>query len=230
MNLFYTGNLEVGTVVLDEEESKHFKVLRINEGENVLVSDGNGKYAEVVVKKAGKKNVELLVEEVNYREERKPYKLTIAIAPTKHNDRTEWFIEKAVEIGVDRIIFLNTKNTERNKINLERFKKIARSAGKQSLTFILPQMEGLIKYETFLGGLKGDDNFIALCNADFHIGEVLKNKNGKSFTFVVGPEGGFTEEELLLSNKYGLKPVKLSSKRLRTETAGVFIATALEVV
>ena len=229
MNLFYTNKLTAGLITLDEEESRHFNVLRLKEQDKVLVSDGKGNYAEGIAIKAGKKKVEIKIDEIRHSPKRKTYELTIAIAPTKHNERTEWFIEKAVEIGVDKIIFVNTKNTERNKINLDRYKKIARSAGKQSLTFHLPELEGLIKFETFLSKVSTEEKYIALCNSDLHIRQIPDNKNG-SYIFLVGPEGGFTKNEIDIAMRNGFEPVLLSGKRLRTETAGIFISTAFELM
>ncbi len=229
MNLFYTNKLTAGLITLDEEESRHFNVLRLKEQDKVLVSDGKGNYAEGIAIKAGKKKVEIKIDEVHHSPKRKTYELTIAIAPTKHNERTEWFIEKAVEIGVDKIIFVNTKNTERNKINLDRYKKIARSAGKQSLTFHLPEVMGLVKLESLFNETTTEEKYIALCNSDLHIRQVPVNKNG-NYLFIVGPEGGFTEKEINLAMKNGFKPVLLSGKRLRTETAGIFISTAFELM
>ena len=229
MNLFYTDKLTAGLITLDEEESRHFNVLRLKEQDKVLVSDGKGSYAEGTVVKAGKKKVEIQIDEIHHSPKRKTYELTIAIAPTKHNERTEWFIEKAVEIGVDKIIFVNTKNTERNKINLDRYKKIARSAGKQSLTYHLPELSGLVKFESALNETATKEKYIALCNSDLHIRQIPVNKNS-NYIFLVGPEGGFTQGEIDLALKNGFKPILLSGKRLRTETAGIFISTAFEIM
>jgi 16S rRNA (uracil1498-N3)-methyltransferase len=229
MNLFFVEKVFPGIITLSEEESRHFNVLRLKEQDKVWVSDGKGNYAEGIALMVSKKKVEIKTKDIKHAPRRKSYHLTIAIAPTKHNERIEWFIEKSVEIGIDNIVFINTKNTERNKINLERYKKIAYSAGKQSLTFHLPMLEGLIKFEEFLQRNVEGEKYIALCNSNLHISQVPLSKNG-NYLFVVGPEGGFTKAEIDMAIKHGFEPILLSTKRLRTETAGIFITTAFEIM
>ncbi len=230
MHLFFVDELK-DIVTLNEDESRHFHVLRINDADTVVVSDGRGKYAYASVEDVRKKAVTLRIGEVLREESPAGANLTLAVAPTKSNERTEWLLEKSVEIGVGKIIFVNTKNTERNKINLERFGKIIRSAAKQSLTFTLPRLEGFYTLSKFLELTAANNHkFIALCDAESHISGLRNTvKSNEEIIFLIGPEGGFAEEEKEKALAAGFRPVKLSSKRLRTETAGVFVAVALSL-
>ncbi len=227
MHLFYVETISPLTI-LDEEESRHFKVLRIKDNEEVLVSDGKGKIAKALTYKISKKQVILKTFDIKIIDRNKDFYLTIAIAPTKHNERIEWFIEKAVEIGIDKIIFIKTKNTERNKINISRFKKIAKSAGKQSLTPVLPVIENITSFRHIVNYEKKAYKHIALCDAKKTIKEILLEKNTvkEDHIVLIGPEGGFTAEEINIAITKKWQPVLLSHKRLRTETAGIFVATA----
>ncbi len=230
MHLFFVDELK-DPVTLNEDESRHFQVLRIHGGDTVIVSDGKGHYTYAAISEVRKKAVTLRIGEIFKEKKPAAGNLTLAVAPTKSNDRTEWLLEKAVEIGVGKVIFVNTKNTERNKINLERFGKIVRSAAKQSLTFTLPKLEGFYTFPRLLevtGSIR--HKFIALCDAQLHISE-LRNQvhDDDEIVFFIGPEGGFTDVEKETSLKAGFKPVRLSAKRLRTETASIFVTVVFSL-
>ena len=229
MHLFFVEELK-DIVELDEEESRHFRVLRINDKDEIIVSDGLGRYAKSQIIEVRKKTIKLKLLSI-HEEKNKTPNLTLVVAPTKSNERTEWLLEKAVEIGVGKIVFVNTKNTERNKINLERFSRIVKSAAKQSLTFTLPKVEGFYMFPNLIKKYSDAENkFIALCKSETSINEVLKKINrNNEIIFIVGPEGGFTNDEKKLAIDNGFKSVMLTNKRLRTETACIFIAVSVQM-
>src|SRR5690606_37739007 len=132
MKLFF-GNINPDFAKLSEEESKHFiKVLRGKIGDEIFVTDGNGNLAEGKVSQINSKSVEVEIVEIRENFGQRPYRLHVALAPTKNMERTEFFLEKATEIGIDEITFLKTFHSERKNINPERCKKIVQSAAKQS--------------------------------------------------------------------------------------------------
>ncbi len=223
MQLFYNPILSIDNqfFTFDKEESKHIiKVLRKDIGDVLRVTNGKGclfttKIIEATEKKCvvSIQNHELIPISKN--------QLHIAIAPTKMNDRIEWFLEKVTEIGVSEITFLQCKRSERTAINLERFEKIVIAAAKQSLQYYFPKINGLEKIETFLKNNQDEQKCIAHCleNNKISFQDTLKNQ-GKT-TILIGPEGDFTAQEIEMALSYNFIPVTLGSNRLRTETAGV---------
>lgn len=222
MILFYTNQLNSSRAVLDEEEFRHCcKVLRHREGDIINVTDGSGSLAEARIVKCGKKHADLEIISIKATIQNSK-KITIGIAPPKNRARWEWFLEKSVEIGVDRIIPLVCQNSERKKINLERNKKILRSAALQSLCTFHPSLSATLNLKSFVSSLDKDDTdlYVAHFRPD--------NPDLKSLSFktdhqliLIGPEGDFSpsEMEYLLAN--GFKSVNISENRLRTETAGL---------
>jgi 16S rRNA (uracil1498-N3)-methyltransferase len=220
LNLFYLPEITSGHLYLDAEESRHvIKVLRKVPGDELTVTDGKGAFYEVRITTSDPKKCEF---EIIGKKEipEKSHFTHIAIAPTKNADRMEWFVEKSVEIGIDRITFFQSKNSERKTVNLDRVQKIAISAMKQSQQARLPAISGVI---SFLEAIKekADQKFIAY--VDFENPMHLKNvaKPNSSYLVLIGPEGDFSKEEIDLSLKNNFEKVSLGPNRLRTETAGV---------
>jgi 16S rRNA (uracil1498-N3)-methyltransferase len=220
MHLFYQPNIEAEGI-LDESESSHaVKVLRLKNGDIISVLDGKGKILKSVITKADFRKCEILIKEEIYTP-RLPFRNCIAIAPTKNADRTEWFVEKAVEIGVDEITFIQCERSERKHLNLERIQKVAISAVKQSLKSYMPLINELISYSTFLKNCESDYKFVA------HLGEGERRYLQSSITVnskttvLIGPEGDFTDGEVRKAFEAGFVPVSLGESRLRTETAGI---------
>lgn len=220
MVIFYGQAIE-GKVILDEGESLHLcKVLRIVEGEQVQVLDGKGSLYHCKVVRSHAKQSILEIERSEF-EERGESRLSIAIAPTKGNDRFDWFLEKSVELGVDRIFALKTKRMEKIKFNRERAEKILIAGMKQSGNRYLPEISELVGIEEVLkeDGIKG----IGYCGemGKMSLGEFSKMEG--RVIFFIGPEGDFTEDEVekVLSN--GGKVVELGKNRLRTETAAIHV-------
>jgi len=224
MHIFYTPDIIGNDYVLSETESHHcIKVLRLSEGEKVNLVDGKGGFYVAEITFAHPKRCQLSVKEVVEEYEKRPYHLHIAIAPTKSNERFEWFLEKCTEIGIDEITPLRTKNSERTTLKAERMEKIITSAVKQSIKAYHPKLYELCKFETFLTeyqsytGLK----MIATCE------NIEKKSLKKIYTsqsnalILIGPEGDFSPEEVQLAVENNFVPISLGNSRLRTETAGI---------
>ena len=230
MNLFFAPDLspEDTHYVFDKDESRHIsKVLRKRVGDTLFLTDGKGGWFEAKIVEAHPKHTGVQIK--SYKQKKKPpYKLHVAIAPTKSNDRFEWFLEKAVEIGVDTITPLLTAHSERKKINTGRYEKIIIAAMKQSLQTYKPLLNDLTRWDDFLQKTdKNSQKLMAFCQAEKHLKEVLEPR--KDTLLLIGPEGGFAPNESEQAVAQGFKPVKLSPNRLRTETAGLVAVTAFHL-
>lgn len=222
MQLFYVPNISGAEVTLDETESKHaIRVLRLNSGSKVQIIDGKGGLYEAEITDANPKKCRLAIVKSTLNFGKKDFHLHIAIAPTKNNDRFEWFLEKATEIGIDEITPLLTSHSERKAINQERFEKILVSAMKQSLKAFLPKLNNLTSIKELIFNNKTENKFIAYCD-DIQKTH-LKNlaEKGKDILILIGPEGDFSPDEIQFATENGFKVVSLGESRLRTETAGI---------
>jgi len=225
MQLFYKPTLTENTkqFVFDKTESRHIvRVLRKTEGNQLYITNGNRLLfkSKIVVANDKKCIVDILAIE----EKEKPweYHLHIAIAPTKNNDRLEWFLEKATEIGIDEITPLLCEHSERKIIKEERLAKILVSAMKQSLKYQLPKLNSFTKFSDFIQqDFKNNELFIAHCEDSEKL--LLKNQLNlnKKVTILIGPEGDFSSSEILKALAQNFKPISLGESRLRTETAGL---------
>lgn len=223
MKLFY-GEISGNTVIINNEEQQHIvKVLRMKSGEEIFVTDGKGNLAKGNLVFEGKK-VHLEILEIKEKLPNFSPQLHIAIAPTKNIDRIEFFVEKAVEMGISEITFLQTEKTERKNISIEKLTKQAISASKQSLRFHFPKMNDLIKFSDFIKNLDAETTFVAHCNENLERQNLKEIKSQKNITFLIGPEGDFSDKEIQILADKGIKAVSLGSQRLRTETAGIFVA------
>lgn len=226
MNLFYTSDIRDNIAFLDETESRHCsKVLRMKNGDDIFFIDGvGGFYSGKILNSAPSEcEIEILEKQENY--EKRPYYLHIAIAPTKNSDRFEWFLEKATEIGVDKISPLICEHSERRKIREDRYKRVILSAVKQSVKAWMPELAPLTGFDEFLRSAPPEtDKFIAHCIKS-EKRELLKEAGRSgSFLLLIGPEGDFSSEEVEKALKHDFTPVSLGKSRLRTETAGVAAA------
>lgn len=211
-------------VKINEDEQQHIvKVLRMREGEEIFVTDGNGNLAKGNLAFEGKK-VSLNVTEIKENLPEFSPKLHIAIAPTKNIDRIEFFVEKATEMAISEITILNTEKTERKNLNIDKLRKQAIAASKQSLRFHFPKINDVTKLSDFIKNTNPETTFVAHCDASFERTEISKIKNVENLTFLIGPEGDFSEKEIKLLAEKGIKAVSLGNQRLRTETAGIFVA------
>ena len=222
MKLFF-GEIFPDVKINDEEQQHIVKVLRMREGEEIFVTDGNGNLAKGNLVFEGKK-VSLDVKEIKENLTEFSPKLHIAIAPTKNIDRIEFFIEKATEMAISEITILQTEKTERKNLNIDKLRKQAIAASKQSLRFHFPKINDVTKLSDFLKNVNPETTFVAHCDASFERTEISKIQNVENITFLIGPEGDFSEKEINLLSEKGIKAVSLGNQRLRTETAGIFVA------
>ena len=211
-------------LILDLDEQLHItKVLRMREGEEIFVTDGNGNLAKGNLVFEGKK-VSLEVTEIKENLPDFSPKLHIAIAPTKNIDRIEFFVEKAVEMGISEITFILTEKTERKNISIDKLRKQAIGASKQSHRFHFPKVNDLIKFSDFMKNLNPENTFVAHCNESLERVSLNDIPKFENYTLLIGPEGDFSDKEIQLLADKGIKAVSLGNQRLRTETAGVFVA------
>lgn len=231
MQLFYVPNISGAEVVLDETESKHaVRVLRLQNGNQVQIIDGNGGFYEAEITDANPKKCRLSIVKSTLDFGKKDFHLHIAIAPTKNNDRFEWFLEKATEIGIDEITPLLTSHSERKTINAERLEKILVSAMKQSLKASLPKLNSITSLKELVMSNKTENRFIAYCD-DFqkdHLKDLIKKE--KNVLVLIGPEGDFSPDEVEFAVKNGYQVVSLGESRLRTETAGIVACHIVNLV
>ena len=240
MELFYAYEADGHLCRLDPDESGHCcRVLRHRAGDEIHVIDGLGTMYRCRLVDDSPKGAEAEVLEAFPGWGGHPYHLTVACCPTKNNDRFEWFVEKATEIGVDRIIPVIGDRSERKVYKTDRALRIALSATKQSLKSRIPEIVEPVSVKDFISGrflsLSKDApeslKLIAYCfEGDTHrisIQEALRSYDGRDVTVLIGPEGDFSPEEARLAIDNGYIPVHLGSSRLRTETAAVLAAAAV---
>ena len=221
MYTFYAPDLVGPTYTLPEDESKHaVRVLRLGLGDAVELLDGRGGRYSAAVADANPKRCQLRIARHETVPPR-PYFTHIAVAPTKNLDRMEWFVEKAVEVGVERISFLRCARSERRELKLERLEKIAVSALKQSGQAWLPQLDELTDFAAFVAELAPATTFIAHLEEGERTALAQVAGAGPGCCVLIGPEGDFTPGEIALALERGIRPVTLGASRLRTETAAL---------
>jgi len=233
MQLFYNSEITTETkqITFDKIESKHIvRVLRKKENDILKITNGKGFLFDVKIIIASDKKC--LAEVIAFDEKPKPwnYYLHIAIAPTKLNDRTEWFLEKATEIGIDEITPIICSNSERRVVKLERFQKIIQSAMKQSLKFTLPKLNEPIKLNDFLKQDLDGKVCIAHCEEqDKTLLQSVVNPSEKT-TILIGPEGDFSTQEITKCLEKNFIPISLGESRLRTETAALVAVNTVSFI
>lgn len=233
MELFYSQEIEGGICRLDHDESGHcIKVLRHRAGDEISVIDGRGTLYKCRITSDSHKGVEAIVTESIADWGSHPYKLHLAVCPTKNNDRFEWFAEKACEMGFDELSPVIGDHSERRVLKTARVEKILVSAAKQSLKAAVPVVNEPISVKEFISGFQNavSDStplkLIAYCFDDERvprrsIKEVLDGFEGTDVIVMIGPEGDFSREEAELALQAGFIPVHLGASRLRTETAAL---------
>ncbi len=223
MYLFYAPNIAIEPVLPEEESNHCVQVLRRTAGDEVVVTDGVGNLYHCVITNPHRKHCELRIERVETPQALHEGWIRIGIAPTKNIDRTEWAIEKCVEMGADEMVLLLCDHSERKTVNIDRLQKIVVSAAKQSLKARFPILKPLTKMTDL--AIEGD-RFIAHCIEGYKATDnkrALKDKivRGHETTVLIGPEGDFSPEEVKWALEQGYEPVSLGAARLRTETAAV---------
>ncbi|MGI4871202.1 MAG: 16S rRNA (uracil(1498)-N(3))-methyltransferase [Janthinobacterium lividum] len=209
------------TYTLSEEESKHaVRVLRLGPGAPVTLVDGRGHVYAAAVADANPKRCTLHISSQEVIAPRATY-THVAVAPTKNLDRMEWLVEKAVEVGIERLSFLRCARSERRELKLERLEKIAISALKQSGQAWLPQLDELVDFEKFIPETDPAATFIAHLEAGERTALAQVVAAAPRCCVLIGPEGDFTSTEIALALSRGIRPVTLGASRLRTETAAL---------
>lgn len=229
MQLFYTPDIneQLKEFSFDKEESKHIvKVLRKQESDILKVTNGLGYlFTTEIILATDKKCTVQITDSVYYPPN--DFYIHMVVAPTKMNDRYEWFLEKATEIGVNEITPIICDHSERKTIKTERFDKIIQSAMKQSLQFHLPKLNEPITFKQFLAQKHEGNLYIAHCEETQKT--LLKNaiKPNEKYTVLIGPEGDFSEKEIQSALELHYQPVSLGNTRLRTETAAIVACHSL---
>ncbi|MBF9220701.1 16S rRNA (uracil(1498)-N(3))-methyltransferase [Hymenobacter ruricola] len=230
MHTFFAPDLAGPTYTLPEDESKHaVRVLRLSAGDAVELLDGRGGRYQAAVADANPKRCQLRITHHEAVAPR-PYFTHVAVAPTKNIDRMEWFVEKAVEVGVERISFLRCARSERRELKLERLEKIAISAMKQSGQAWLPQLDELTDFAAFVAGVAPETTFIAHLEEGERTALAQVAGTGSACCVLIGPEGDFTPPEIELALAKGIRPVTLGASRLRTETAALAAVFTAQLV
>ncbi|MGB2685447.1 MAG: 16S rRNA (uracil(1498)-N(3))-methyltransferase [Olleya sp.] len=223
MQLFYNPDIAPDTnqFSFPKDESRHIvKVLRKKTGDLLNITNGKGYLFEAELTIADQKNCVVNILNTTHQAP-KNYQLHLAVAPTKMNDRYEWFLEKATEIGVTSITPIICDHSERKVVKIERFDKIIQSAMKQSLSCYYPILNAPITFKDYINQNFDGDNYIAHCEETDKKSlksQVLPNKK---ITILIGPEGDFSVKEIKMAIQNKFIPVTLGETRLRTETAAI---------
>jgi 16S rRNA (uracil1498-N3)-methyltransferase len=223
MQLFYNPNIieASDTITFNKDESRHIvKVLRKSIGDILEITNGNGWFFKASINHAEIKNCSATI----IHKEKLPeqtYNLHLAVAPTKLNDRYEWFLEKATEIGISEITPIICDHSERKVIKPERYNKIIQSAMKQSLQCYLPKLNSQITYKEFITKEFNGQKFIAHCEESNKLSLKTALKTNQDITILIGPEGDFSVKEIEMALNTNFIPVTLGKTRLRTETAAI---------
>lgn len=230
VNLFYQPLIPEGIHYLDSVESKHcVKVLRKRSGDLIQVTDGKGLFYHARITKPDASQCAFDIEE-SVAEPPRNYTIHIAIAPTKNIDRVEWFVEKAVEIGIDTITFIHCEHSERSHLKIDRLQKIAIGALKQSLKSTLPFISGPVEFSEIVHHANASVKFIAFVERENPC--LLKNsaEPNSDYLVLIGPEGDFSPRELSMAVENKYTKVSLGQSRLRTETAGIVACHVLHIL
>lgn len=221
MALFYAPDIEHSLELPDDEAAHCLRVLRLGVGSELDITDGKGSFYKAVISEISGKHCFVELKETLRMPKGWHGRLHIAIAPTKNMDRIEWFVEKAVEIGIDELTFLNCRFSERKVVKNERVERIVVSAMKQSLKPYKTTLNEVVDFKKFIEKTINGTKYIAHCYETEKI--MLKNviKSGDDVTILIGPEGDFSPEEVQMAVDAGYSPVSLGNSRLRTETAGL---------
>lgn len=242
MELFFSREIDGSICRLDADESAHcVKVLRHREGDDIHVIDGEGTLYTCRILSASPKEVEAQVTGVERDWGSHPYRLRMAVCPTKNTDRYEWFAEKATELGVDVITPVIGDHSERKVFKTDRLKRILLSASKQSLKGAVPQVDEALPLRDLIRSYASSDDVLKLICCCYEgeerrmsIGEVLSEQDIRGMEYpdpkiviLIGPEGDFSREEVELALECGFRPVHLGPSRLRTETAALAAVAAV---
>lgn len=232
MQLFYNPDLDETSsqFVFGTEESKHMvRVLRKKVNDEVLITNGKGLMLSAKIIDSNPKKCAVEITGVKKVHPHKHW-LHMVVAPTKMNDRFEWFLEKATEIGVNEITPVLCDHSERKKIKLDRYKKVLISAMKQSMQAYLPQLNDLTNFEDIINTPRQGGLFIAHCEESEKYELKRRVIPDKPITILIGPEGDFSSEEIKAAKAKGFLPISMGKNRLRTETAAIVACTTVAII
>lgn len=232
IHFFYAPNVNSEQALPPEESAHAVRVLRMKEGDPLMATDGKGTFYQCTLTLASSKQCLVKIE----KEEKVPLpwkgNVCLAVAPTKNMDRMEWLAEKATEIGVNQISFLNCRNSERHIIKTERIEKIVVAAAKQSRKSVMPSVDEMQDFKQFVAQPFEGDRFIAHCLVDPETLPSLADVvcADRDCCVLIGPEGDFSAEEVALAEAAGFRSVNLGRSRLRTETAALVAVHTLNLM
>lgn len=231
---FYVPGAAEATELPTEEAMHALRVLRLKSDDEMFLMDGEGNFYRAVVTLAATKHCMYEIKEKMPQEKTWNGRICIAMAPTKMMDRTEWFAEKATEIGIDELAFLNCKFSERKVMRTVRLDKIIVSAMKQSRKPWKPELTPLTSFKDFIGKDRPGLKFIAHCYNEVQSVDLFSTlqkhkEEAENVTILIGPEGDFSIDEVRLAIKNGYVPVSLGKSRLRTETAALYAAMVAQL-
>ncbi len=234
-HIFYAPDYTPANATLPADEAAHaVRVLRMREGDEILVADGRGTFYKAAITLATPKRCETAVQDSWADTKLWQGEIRLAVAPTKNMDRLEWFAEKATEIGVDRISLLNCDFSERKVVKTERLERIVVSAMKQSHKAFKPIVDEMVPFRQFVSQPFDGQKFIAHCYSPEEVDDAGQavHLSGRNFLgdkvgatdaslVLIGPEGDFGIEEVNYAISQGFQPISLGESRLRTETAAL---------
>jgi 16S rRNA (uracil1498-N3)-methyltransferase len=223
MQIFYVPGIKGSTCVMDKNDSRHsIRVLRMKRGDTINLVDGNGNLYEGIISDPDPSACGVIIKSVIKDFDKRGYRLQIAISPIKNQERFEWFIEKSVEIGVDEITPVICRNTEKPRIKKDRIDNIITSAMKQSLKAFRPTLNEPLGFNEFIKSDPAGIKMISHCNLAFQRKKIdLIYEKNRNAVIMIGPEGDFSKDELIVAFGNGFIPVHLGNSRLRAETAGI---------
>lgn len=234
MNVFYTKRIEGKLAFLAETEAQHLgKVMRKKIGDLIHLIDGQGGHYTGEIISLDKRSASVRITD-SHQEPEPTARLHLAVAPTKNNSRLEWLLEKATEVGVSDFWPFVSFHSERKNIKMDRLEKIVLAATKQSLKACLPKIHPLQNFPDLLNHLAENfpekvDKYIAYIDPEVNSHLQDNYSAGQDVVILIGPEGGFSPEEVELARQKGFQPVSLGSSRLRTETAGLVATTIVQL-
>ncbi len=229
MYLFYAPDIDTEPVLSATESAHAVRVLRLREGDPLLLTDGRGNTYEALVTLPHPKACQFEITKKIVQHPRH-YKTHIAIAPTKNIERMEWAVEKCTEIGVDSITPLLCRYSERKELKIDRLQNIIVAACKQSLKASFPTLNAMTRYEDFLAQTTESQRFIAHCYETDKQQLVNLARPLTETVVMIGPEGDFSQQEVQQALEHGFLPVALGNERLRTETAAIAACHTIALV
>lgn len=228
---FYSPDI-AETLTLPQSDSQHcIRVLRMHVGDPVQVVDGHGYVYSCRLLDEHPKHTTVTIDHIKHCPRVWPVDVTVMVAPTKHNDRMEWLVEKLVEVGVDRIVPVKCRYSERKELNRERMEKIAVAAMKQSLKAVLPHIAPMMPLRQAVETYGATQKFVGYCDADTPRTLLSRAcRPGTDTIILIGPEGDFSAEEITFLQQNGYIPVTMGDNRLRTETAALVGCDTVHII